>query len=64
MKEKKNAPLIIYFHGLWSNSYIDAVHVPIYRITQEIHCNLVLVNMRAHDNSEGAFFYTWGCRKV
>lgn len=54
-EREKNAPLIIYFHGLWSNSYIDGVRVPIYRITQEIHCNLVLVNMRAHDNSEGAF---------
>lgn len=29
-EREKNAPLIIYFHGLWSNSYIDGV--PIYRI--------------------------------
>lgn len=30
-EREKNDPLIIYFHGLWSNSYIDGV--PIYRIT-------------------------------
>lgn len=32
-ERKKNAPIIIFFHGLWSDSYVCGV--PIYRITEE-----------------------------
>ena len=50
-ERKKNAPVIIFFHGLWGNCYTNSV--PIYRITEEKEWNLLLVNLRAHNESEG-----------
>ena len=50
-ERKKNAPVIIFFHGLWSNCYTNSV--PIYRITEEKEWNLLLVNLRAHNESGG-----------
>ena len=50
-ERKKNAPIIIFFHGLWSDSYVCGV--PIYRITEEHEWNLLLVSMRAHGESGG-----------
>ena len=44
-ERKKNAPIIIFFHGLWSDSYVCGV--PIYRITEEHKWNLLLVSLRA-----------------
>ena len=38
-ERKKNAPIIIFFHGLWSDSYVCGV--PIYRITEEHEWNLL-----------------------
>ena len=49
----KNAPLIIFFHGLWSNGYVSGE--PTYKITKNQGWNLLLVSMRAHDESEGEF---------
>lgn len=51
-ERKKNAPVVIFFHGLWSNCYTDGV--PIYRITEKNNWNILLVNLRAHGESEGA----------
>lgn len=48
-ERKQNAPIVIFFHGLWSNSYTNGV--PIYRITKEHGWNLLLVSLRAHDES-------------
>ena len=42
----KNAPLIIFFHGLWSNGYVSGE--PTYKITKNQGWNLLLVSMRAH----------------
>lgn len=50
-ERKQNAPIVIFFHGLWSNSYTNGV--PIYRITKEHGWNLLLVSLRAHDESGG-----------
>ena len=50
-ERKKNAPIIIFFHGLRSNGYTNGV--PIYRITKEHGWNLLLVSLRAHDESGG-----------
>lgn len=50
-ERKKNAPIIIFFHGLWSDSYVCGV--PIYRITEEHKWNLLLVSLRAHGESGG-----------
>ena len=50
-ERKKNAPVIIFFHGLWGNCYTNSV--PIYRITEEKEWNLLLVNLRAHNESGG-----------
>lgn len=50
-ERKKNAPVIIFFHGLWGNCYPNSV--PIYRITEEKEWNLLLVNLRAHNESGG-----------
>lgn len=52
--EKKNAPLVIFFHGFRGHSYVDGV--PIYRIAQKKEWNVLLVTMRAHDESEGNIF--------
>ena len=52
--EKKNAPLVIFFHGFRGHSYVDGV--PIYRIAQKKEWNVLLVSMRAHDESEGNIF--------
>ena len=49
-ERKKNAPVIIFFHGLWCNCYTNSV--PIYKITEE-EWNLLLVNLRAHNESGG-----------
>lgn len=50
-ERKKNAPVIIFFHGLWCNCYTNSA--PIYRITEEKEWNLLLVNLRAHNESGG-----------
>lgn len=50
-ERKKNAPVIIFFHGLRSNSYTNGV--PIYRITKKHGWNLLLVSLRAHGESGG-----------
>ena len=50
-ERKKNAPVIIFFHGLWGDCYTYSV--PIYRITEEKEWNLLLVNLRAHNESGG-----------
>ena len=50
-ERKKNAPVIIFFHGFWGNCYTNSV--PIYRITEEKEWNLLLVNLRAHNESGG-----------
>ena len=50
-ERKKNAPCIIFIHGLWSNCYTNGV--PIYRITEENGWNLLLVSLRAHGESGG-----------
>lgn len=50
-ERKKNAPVIIFFHGLRDNCYTNSV--PIYRITEEKEWNLLLVNLRAHNESGG-----------
>lgn len=47
----RNAPVIIFFHGLWGNGYTNGV--PIYRITKNRGWNLLLVSLRAHDESSG-----------
>lgn len=52
-ERKKNAPLVIFFHGFRGNSYVDGV--PIYKIAQKEKWNVLLVSMRAHDESEGEF---------
>lgn len=52
-ERKKNAPIIIFFHGLWSDSYVCGV--PIYRITEEHKWNLLLVSLRAHGEAEEIF---------
>lgn len=43
----------IFFHGLWSNGYVSGE--PTYKITKNQGWNLLLVSMRAHDESEGEF---------
>lgn len=53
-EKKKNAPLVIFFHGFRGHSYVDGV--PIYRIAQKKEWNVLLVTMRAHDESEGNIF--------
>ena len=53
-ERKKNAPLVIFFHGFRSHSYVDGV--PIYKIAQKEKWNVLLVSMRAHDESEGNIF--------
>lgn len=53
-ERKKNAPLVIFFHGFRGNSYVDGV--PIYKIAQKEKWNVLLVSMRAHDESEGNIF--------
>lgn len=50
-ERKKNAPVVIFFHGLWGNCYTNGV--PIYRITENNNWNLLLVNLRAHGESGG-----------
>lgn len=50
-ERKKNALIIIFFHGLWSDGYVCGV--PIYRITEEHKWNLLLVSLRAHGESGG-----------
>ncbi len=50
-ERKKNAPLVIFFHGFRGHSYVDGV--PIYKIAQKEKWNVLLVSMRAHDESEG-----------
>ncbi len=57
MREKKNAPLVIFFHGFRGHSYVDGV--PIYKIAQKEKWNVLLVSMRAHDESEGNIFLHW-----
>lgn len=53
-ERKKNAPLVIFFHGFRSHSYVNGV--PIYKIAQKEKWNVLLVSMRAHDESEGNIF--------
>ena len=53
-ERKKNAPLVIFFHGFRGHSYVDGV--PIYKIAQKEKWNVLLVSMRAHDESEGNIF--------
>lgn len=53
-ERKKNAPLVIFFHGFRSHSYVDGA--PIYKIAQKEKWNVLLVSMRAHDESEGNIF--------
>ena len=53
-EKKKNAPLVIFFHGFRGHSYVDGL--PIYRIAQKKEWNVLLVTMRAHDESEGNIF--------
>lgn len=50
-ERKKEAPVVLFFHGLWSHSAVDGV--AIYRITKEMNWNLLLVTSRAHDESGG-----------
>lgn len=52
-ERKKDAPLVIFFHGLWSDGYLNGV--PIYRITKQHQWNLLLVTSRAHGESGGEF---------
>lgn len=53
-ERKKNAPLVIFVHGFRGHSYVAGV--PIYRIAQKKEWNVLLVSMRAHDESEGNIF--------
>ena len=53
-ERKKNAPLVIFFHGFRGHSYVDGV--PIYKIAQKEKWNVLLVSMRTHDESEGNIF--------
>ena len=53
-ERKKNAPLVIFVHGFRGHSYVSGV--PIYRIAQKKEWNVLLVSMRAHDESEGNIF--------
>lgn len=53
-ERKKNAPLVIFFHGFRGHSYVDGV--PIYKIAQKEKWNVLLVSMRAHNESEGNIF--------
>lgn len=53
-EREKNSPLVIFFHGFRGHSYVDGV--PIYRIAQKEKWNVLLVSMRAHDESEGNIF--------
>lgn len=50
-ERKKNAAVIIFFHGLRCSSYLNGV--PIYKITEKRGWNLLLVSLRAHDESGG-----------
>lgn len=50
-ERKKNAAIVIFFHGLLGNGYTNGV--PIYRITEEKGWNLLLVSLRAHGESDG-----------
>ena len=59
-ERKRNAPLVIFFHGFKGHSYVDGV--PIYRIAQKEKWNVLLVSMRAHDESEGDIF-TFGVKE-
>lgn len=49
----KDQKWLIFFHGLWSNGYVSGE--PTYKITKNQGWNLLLVSMRAHDESEGEF---------
>ena len=50
-EREKGAPLIIFFHGLWSGCYPDGT--AIYGISQRQNWNLLLVDLRAHNGSGG-----------
>lgn len=50
-EREKNAPLVIFFHGLWSDGYVDGVTIS--RITQHNNWNLLLADLRAHHESAG-----------
>lgn len=50
-ERKKKATVIIFFHGLRCSSYINGA--PIYKITKRREWNLLLVSLRAHDESGG-----------
>lgn len=51
-ERSKKAPIIIFFHGLWANTYTNGV--PIYKISEMRGWNLLLVSLRAHDESGGS----------
>ena len=36
---EKNAPVILFFRGFWSSSFVDAI--PIYEITKKMNWNLL-----------------------
>ena len=50
---EKNAPVILFFRGLWSSSFVDAI--PIYEITKKMNWNLLITTSRAHGESGGNF---------
>lgn len=50
-ERKKNAPIVIFFHGLWSTGFVNGK--PIYRITEKHNWNLLLATLRAHGESGG-----------
>ena len=50
-ERKKNAPIVIFFHGLWSTGFLNGK--PIYRITEKHNWNLLLATLRAHGESGG-----------
>ncbi len=52
-ERKKNAPIVIFFHGLWSTGFVNGK--PIYRITEKHNWNLLLATLRAHGESGGEY---------
>lgn len=50
---EKNAPVILFFRGFWSSSFVDAI--PIYEITKKMNWNLLITTSRAHGESGGNF---------
>ena len=52
-ERKKNAPIVIFFNGLWSTGFVNGK--PIYRITEKHNWNLLLATLRAHGESGGEY---------